>query len=610
VRRASAVVAIALLSTSFAGTSPASLYFPRTVAKKLHCKAVVREGKKFRICSGRVLAGDKAVLLDSDVTLPGTGDGPFPLIVLLHGLGGSKESYESDSIAGTGGSFHFNNLWFASKGYAVLNYTARGFHEDKCVTETIDSVDARPTYPPSPACRPQLVHVKHEVKDTHYLVSKLVDGSLLDDRVGISAKKIGVAGVSYGGGHTWLLTRKNSWRSPGGTKIRIAAAVPIIGWTDLLDSLVPNGRATDEFVIDPQSASRIAEPVGVSKASYIDAFYALIGVSSAEPLEYAGYLTAWRDRVAAGEPYDDDVIADAVQSLLKGRSAYYVAKSGSFKSAIFAVNGFTDGIFPAIEALRMYNRLAKGNREYPIKIYLGDFGHPPAQNKTDEVTYVNGEINQWFDHYLKGKGPNPSGVVEARTTACAEDSPIGSLYRGSSWIDLQVEPVRNSLPITGDLDSAVTDPHADSLDPVGTSGPMNVCRVTDTTVATGNLAAQLILADGRTMMGMPKVEFDADPTAADMYVAARLWDVGPDGIQTLVTRGVYRLSSDAAVSASLKLWGNAYLFAPGHAMKLELSADDSPAHRSSNAIGTIAISNVSITMPKADPANLVGAQRR
>ena len=34
------------------------------------------------------------VPLDADVALPATGNGPFPLIVLLHGLGESKKEYE------------------------------------------------------------------------------------------------------------------------------------------------------------------------------------------------------------------------------------------------------------------------------------------------------------------------------------------------------------------------------------------------------------------------------------------------------------------------------------------------------------------------------------
>src|SRR3954447_22208720 len=63
--------------------------------------------------------------IDVDVTLPAEGDGPFPTILLLHGLGGSKTSFEQG--AGGGGEAAFTNVFFAQHGYAVVTPTARGF---------------------------------------------------------------------------------------------------------------------------------------------------------------------------------------------------------------------------------------------------------------------------------------------------------------------------------------------------------------------------------------------------------------------------------------------------------------------------------------------------
>src|SRR4051812_8068720 len=97
--------------------------------------------KSVRFCPGdgasqRVLTFD-GVPLDADVTLPGGGsDGPFPTIVMLHGWGGNKSAFETigtnDGPQGRDGQanhqiYHYNNIWFAQHGYAVVNYTARGF---------------------------------------------------------------------------------------------------------------------------------------------------------------------------------------------------------------------------------------------------------------------------------------------------------------------------------------------------------------------------------------------------------------------------------------------------------------------------------------------------
>jgi pimeloyl-ACP methyl ester carboxylesterase len=41
------------------------------------------------------------VPMDVDVTLPPSGDGPFPTIVLMHGWGGNKRSFEAISPEAT-----------------------------------------------------------------------------------------------------------------------------------------------------------------------------------------------------------------------------------------------------------------------------------------------------------------------------------------------------------------------------------------------------------------------------------------------------------------------------------------------------------------------------
>ena len=600
---------------------------------RLNCREITRDKTDFRLCRGRVTSRDGTVKLDTDVTLPGRGRGPFPLIVMLHGLGGAKQSFEClgeptpgaggsnpgcKVIEGTGGTYHYNNVWFASQGYAVLNYTARGFHNRKCVNEDKPSSDADDllyppaTYGPSPACMLQLDHVEHEVADTQFLIGRLVDGTLLElSDIEIAVKKIGVTGVSYGGGHTWLLTRRNGWRSPRGQTVRIRAAVPIIGWTDLADSLAPNGRARDDVVQTTDAGERAAQAVGVLKDSYVGAFLNALILTAAEFGAVPGYLKAWHARFGDGEPYNDAMVQDALGKLLVNRSAYYAPKSSRSRTPVLTVQGFTDGIFPAIESLRMYERLTAGS-QYPIRLYFGDWGHPIAQNKSGETHYIAGLVNRWFAHYLKGKGSTPAGVVEARRTSCGES--MGRLYRGASWDDLRSGSfVAGDLSISGTLNTPASDPHAPVVDPDPALPNAGRCRITDTAVAPDNLSGSVAVpAEGLTMMGLPEVTLTADPSSADMYVAARLWDVDPTtGQQTLVTRGVWRLGGEEADQVVLlQLFGNAYRFRPGHEIKLELTADDARAFKSweqanAPALGEIAVSNVGLSVPVADATNLV-----
>ena len=217
------------------------------------------------------------VPLDVDVTLPGTGEGPFPTIVMLHGFGGSKTNFETTSPAGPApeeagnGStiYRYNNNFFARRGYAVVNYTARGFggscgggpngdHAGPCGLGYIRLADSR-----------------YEARDTQYLLGLLADEGVTRPRA------IGVTGISYGGGQSMELAFLRDkirrpdgelapWRSPDGKKMRIAAAFPRWPWSDLVSALIPNGRYLDTEIA-PKGQS--LQPFGVPIASFLSGLY-------------------------------------------------------------------------------------------------------------------------------------------------------------------------------------------------------------------------------------------------------------------------------------------------------------------------------------------------
>ncbi|MGI8706676.1 MAG: CocE/NonD family hydrolase [Actinomycetota bacterium] len=590
-------------------------------ARPLRCKPIVAHdtGERFRLCSGYVATPDGAARLDVDVTLPASGDGPFPLVTLLHSLDGSKTEFMSDTVKGEGINLGNNNLSFASRGYAVLTYTARGFETsdwriDECADRSKESVDGdEVVYPVERydhlACRSQFAHNKYELKDAQYLIGRMVDGTLTTDTATASSD-IGVAGYSYGGGQTWNLTRKNVWRTPVGRRVRLAAAVPMGGWTDLVNGLLPNGRARDDTVSTTRLNQRMAQPVGVKNALLDDLYLSLLTGSG---YNLAQYLEDWKDRINEGEPYDGgepDIVRDAVTKMLSERSAYFLPKTTSYKTAIFAVQGFTDFVFPADQAVSMYNRLRAEDEDYPISLYMGDWGHATAQSKDEETAHIGELVAQWFDHYLKGRGPAPGGV-QARAPGC--DEGLGSLYRADTWADLQ-EPADAYVDLSG-TDGVVTSPadypNAAAIDPLN---DLDGCRSVPLDGADSSSNLNLTWAapdEGFTMLGMPEVTLTADPSGPNMYVAARLWDVDPEGgRQTLVTRGVYRLGSAEPQLLGFQLFGNAWTFAPGHEMKLEVTADDSPSLRRwgddlVDEPGEISVGDVRISLPQAAAGTLI-----
>ncbi|MEA2421073.1 MAG: type transport system ATP-binding protein, partial [Thermoleophilaceae bacterium] len=253
-----------------------------------------------RFCQGdgsaqRVASWD-GVPLDADVTLPpaSQGDGPFPAIAMLHGYGGSKADFETDTIDGgkkqADGSVktdtrfhHWNNVWFAQRGYVVLNYTARGFGKS-CGSQdsrTPDCFQNVQNQDPSSAGWLHLKDRRREAHDTQFLLGKLVDEGL------VKPKELAATGISYGGGESIELaylkdriqkvsdspTDFEPWVSPEKKiPMTLAAAYPRWPWSDLVSALTPNGRFLD---FDASTADKSRFPPGIPIQSYIAGLYAL-----------------------------------------------------------------------------------------------------------------------------------------------------------------------------------------------------------------------------------------------------------------------------------------------------------------------------------------------
>ena len=188
--------------------------------------------------AGRTANGVKTfdgVPLDVDVTLPATGNGPFPTIVMIHGWGNDKTSFEASTPQGDGNeTYHYNNIFFAQHGYAVVNYTARGWGH---------SCGGGPSADHSGPCANgfiQLDDTRYEARDAQYLLGLLVDEGITKPNA------IGVTGISYGGGLSLELAYlKNRIRLPDGRfapwvspkkriPLSVTAAYPRWQWSDLV----------------------------------------------------------------------------------------------------------------------------------------------------------------------------------------------------------------------------------------------------------------------------------------------------------------------------------------------------------------------------------------
>ena len=525
------------------------------------------------ICTAVVESFD-GTALDTTLTLPANArrGERLPLVVFLHGFLSDKNEYISETPRGHDyKTTRFNNVWFASRGYAVLNYSARGHGES--------------------SGRIGLASKELEVGDTHHLTGLLVDDGT------VMRKRVGAIGGSYGGGQTWLLAtvrgegarRYGSWRSPEGRVVRLAAAVPQFTWTDLLFSLVPNG-------LDGEPT-----PLGVPKITLLDGFVASINTKMTEE------VLRWLTRMNLGEPYDGDaVVEEAKAALTEDRSAYY--QDGFFRALrrkrqrsipILAAQGWTDPIFPAVEAVRMYRRLRSVRRRYPIQLYFGDFEHLTSQVKIPDMRYYHRLATRMFDRYLRGKRRRWRRFdVRSAPTLCEPDA-FGPVLRAGTWRRLQPDQLELELTGTRLTGSPVMDPRGAATDHVVVGLQRRGCITTELPETPGVATWRVPVERDFTLIGMPRLELTYGATGLDIQLNSRLWDVAPDGTQTLVTRGAYRVVAPepGEQTAAYDLYGNHWRLEKGHELLLEVTGDDSSFFRRDNYPSTIQVNNVKLTLP-------------
>ena len=227
--------ALAAIVLAVAATSaPASDTRQRVAATPLGLTDCERTEGVYQ-CSGLVKTWD-GVPLDTTVTLPSARARRLPLVTMLHGFANSKHEFLDPEQK------HYidNAFAWARDGYAVLTHTFRGMW-GSCGTP--ESRLASPV-----ACADGYLHladVRYEGRDPQYLIGRLVDEGIAAPR------RIGVIGESGGGGPTMMLAALRNrvmlpdgklvpWRSPDGTRLRLAAVGAVIPWTR------PGGRRASQ----------------------------------------------------------------------------------------------------------------------------------------------------------------------------------------------------------------------------------------------------------------------------------------------------------------------------------------------------------------------------
>ena len=586
--------AIGALSAAVALVAPAAANADEPSAfGRIPC-AAQSDGTRF--CQGSVatrVPSFDGQPLDVNVSLPATA-GPAPLILVLHGYGGSKKPFDAPESPWLPSAHEL-----AKRGYAVMNTTDRGFG-DSC-----GSLASRTL----PDCAKGWIHLldtRFEIRDFQYLAGLLVDQGLAQPT------KIGAIGESYGGGSSIMLaTLKDRvmqpdgtlapWTSPNGTPMAIAAATPTIPWSDLISSLTPNGRWLDYTV---PSAAENYTPRGQLKQSFVQGLYIVgntSGFYSPPGIDHESDLTTWNAITSAGEPTNTPAYDDLINIFVHYHGAQYVLDGEAVPNTeapapMLLSSGFTDDLFPAAETLRFATLVKRLYPKVPLKLMYLDYGHMRGQNKPADTARLKTKINAWIDHYVMGAGKAPKQDVTVLTQTCPGVAKSGGPYTAANWAKLHPgQRVLRSNPAQT-VTSDGGDPNVSkTFDPVLGGG---ACATTTTATEPGTASYLFPQAKGKgyTMIGSPTIQAKLAITGQFPMLAGRLFDIAPDGSQTLVARNVFR-PADGATSLIWQLNANAWKFAKGHRPRFEVLGRDVPYMRASNGQFSIAISDARITLP-------------
>ncbi|MBW3664497.1 MAG: hypothetical protein KY469_15460 [Actinobacteria bacterium] len=581
--------------------------------------------------------------LSVDVTVPCGASGPQPTVLMAHGFTDDKtiwqETGKSDRVVSEerpATNTHWNNIWFASRGYTVVNYTARGWR-DSCGPDVLGATPVTP----APACLDYeyWIHLddkRWEVRDAQWLLGALVQsGHARPDR-------LAMIGGSYGGAPTLMAAlladrivcggapvpdelgvdpcdgiasgELAAWTTPDGSRtLQLAVAVPLITFGDLVQVLAPNGRTSDGWQHAPPHGD-VTAPIGVPIESTLAGLLAAGNASGhfAPPgVDPTSDILVDATRVLAGNPFppEDPIIARAVQVYRDLKSPITIAPQG--RVPVFWVHGLTDPLFPAFEPLTVMNAVQAVDQAYPFKLFLGDVGHDYTGQREDEWAAAIERMNDFVDHHLRpDRTPLPPTYdVTATVTRCLDHDAPMRIAVADTWHDLHLHHVTFTSAEGGATSTSAPGPAALATDPISTAtlplpGSYKGCRIMRPSEPDPAAVTYLFeVEQDVTLMGGPVVEIAYSTTGPEVPLSVRLWDVAADGSeQGLVTRGTYRIAEGpASGGARFQLAPQGYRFPAGHRIKVEVVANDAPYYQASNIPAVVSVDGLELTLPLLEP---------
>ena len=479
------------------------------------------------------------ITIEADVYIPPgvDADNPAPVIINAHGFGGSKTTNDNDM-----------NTVLSRAGYVVFAYSSRGFGQS--------------------TGRIGLNSVDYDVKDVVQLIDWLAQRPEVE-LDGPGDPRLGMVGPSYGGGIQLQVA---------GVDDRVDVIVPFITWHSLVSSLSPNYLRTDLRLQE-------GRPTGVFKQEWTTLFYSL---GNAQPIisppgavegPCPGFVDPlcqlYTESLAAGRATDQTV------EILKTASPATAPRRRNIDIPTLLIQGQADTLFTVNEAAANYQAIA-GNGA-PVKMIWHDGGHgyPYAEG---ELEFLQQRTLAWFDRHLRGRSVNTGPGFEYYRR-WGGGSGAGRYDSAPSYP--AARPARVYLSGNGTLVPRRKDATAGSIAFGSTPGTVSYSETSNFQNTEpfseippfdppGTFAEFVTgpLARPATVVGIPTIRFALESTIGEAQLFAKLYDVAPDGTETLVRRLVAPIRATEMGELEAQLAGIAHRFGKGHRIRLVLAATD------------------------------------
>jgi putative CocE/NonD family hydrolase len=424
---------------------------------------------------------------------------------------------------------------FAERGYVVLSYTTRGFWLSG---GTIDVGGPKDIADASTAIDWMIAHTK------------------------VDKKRIGIAGLSYGGGISLLAAAKDK---------RIRAVGSLSGWADIAASMTGDETRRPQAAWFLQTAARLVGRPSPEMNQILDDY--------------------WANRNAEGR-----------ETWAHGRSARYaVDEINRNHPAIFIAHSFGDSIFPANQMLDFYGALTTTKR---IELAPGDHATVEIPGLAGLPNHVWTSLRRWLDQYLRGVDTGiqdePGVVLRPHNSSAVE------FYR--DWTQVAKRADREALGApagwtpTGSLGPAAPDTWTRTIragvDTVAGGGfalltngiegltgiPPMVWLPAVSRHDAGVWVSDAAPAGGWKVRGVPRLHLPVTSSQPTGTVIAYLYDLDAAGFGRLFSQAPFTwLHGSTTVDLALQV--TAYDLPAGHRLALVIDTKD-PLYFDANAKGS------------------------